>query len=151
LFIGPNRGDLKLAGHLFSATAQGRLRIIANDGFNETEQIIEPIVVTAAPPLLEILSPADKTALPNTTPVRLRAAAFGDGDMPLSGEQIRWTLDGSAVGTGLEVEVRDLKPGKHVAAVTAAENTLDTSRQVKFTVFNNASQDQRRDAKNSPK
>jgi hypothetical protein len=147
LFIGPNRGALKLAGHLFSATAQGRLRIIANDGFNETEQIIEPVVVNAASPLLEILSPADTTVLPNTTPVRLRAAAFGDGDMPLSGEQIHWSLDGAEVGTGLEVEVRDLKPGKHVARAIAAENKFNSSRQVEFTIFNNVPEDQKRDPK----
>ena len=151
LFIGPNRGAVKLAGHLFSATAQGRLRIIANDGFNETEQIVEPFVVSAAPPTLEILSPADAILLPSTTPIRLRAAGFGDGDMPLSGEQIRWTLDSAAVGTGLEVEVRNLKPGKHVGTVTATENKLETSRQVEFTVFNNAPEEQKRDAKNSPK
>jgi hypothetical protein len=149
LFIGPNRGALKLGGHLFSATTQGRLRIIANDGFNETTQIMEPIVVSAAPPMLEILSPADATALPSTTPVRLRAAAFGDGDMPLSGEQIHWSLDGAAVGTGLEVEVRNLKPGKHVATVTATENELNTSRDVEFTVFNNVPEDQKRGARTS--
>ena len=95
--------------------------------------------------------PADAIVLPSTTPIRLRAAAFGDGDTPLSGERIRWILDGELVGTGLEKEVRNLRPGEHVATVIATENKLDSSRQVEFTVFNNAPEEQKRDGKNSPK
>jgi hypothetical protein len=147
VFLGPNLGLWKMDGHLLGTTTQGRLRIVANDGFNETEQIIEPIVVTAAPPALEILSPAETTVLPNTTPVRLRAAAFGDGDTPLSGEQVHWSLDGVGVGTGLEVEVRDVKPGKHVATAIAAEGKLSTSRGIQFTVFNNVREEPRRETK----
>jgi hypothetical protein len=134
VFIGPNRGSWAVEGRLLSATNDGRLRIIANDGFNETEQVVEPIIVTPAPPVLRILSPATGMTFPNSTPIRLRAAAFGDGDSPLAGDQIRWELDGIAVGTDQEVEVRDLKPGKHVAKVTASEGRLTSSQKVEFIV-----------------
>ncbi len=134
LFIGSNRGSWAIEGRLLSATNQGRLRIIANDGFNETEQVVQPIIVTPAPPVLRILSPAAGMSFPNSTPIRLHAAAFGDGDAPLAGVQIRWELDGIAIGTGQEVEVRDLKPGKHVAKVTASEGRLTSSQRVEFIV-----------------
>jgi hypothetical protein len=71
---------------------------------------------------------------PDTTPIRLRAAAFGDADAPLSGDQIRWSLDGRTIGTGVEVEVLDLKPGKHVASVTASDGRLTSRREVAFIV-----------------
>lgn len=134
IFIGPNRGSWTINGRLLSATNHGRLRIVVNDGFNETEQIVEPIVVNAAAPVVDIVSPAPGITLPDSTPIRLRAAAFGDGDAPLAGDQIQWSLDGSKAGTGQEVEVRDLTPGKHVAKVTATERTFTNSREVTFIV-----------------
>jgi hypothetical protein len=105
--VGRNDGS-SLARAVTSVGFDGRLRIIANDGFNETEQVVEPIIVNAAPPVLNILSPTPGVTFPDSTPIRLRAAAFGDGDAPLSGDQIRWSLDGGGVGTGQEVEVREL-------------------------------------------
>lgn len=134
LFVGPNRGSWSVPGRLLSATKEGRLRIVANDGFNESERIIERITVAPAPPALEILAPAAGMIFPDTTPIRLRAAAFGDADAPLSGDQIRWSLDGRTIGTGVEVEVLDLKPGKHVASVTASDGRLTSRREVAFIV-----------------
>jgi hypothetical protein len=134
LFLGPNRGSCTIDGRLLAATTSGRLRIIANDGFNETEQVIEPVVVKAAPPVLHILSPLPGITIPDSTPIRLRAAAFGDGEALLSGDQVRWTLDQREVGTGLEVEVRELRPGKHVAKVVAIEGKFTASREIAFSV-----------------
>jgi hypothetical protein len=141
LFLGGNRGSSNIDGRLLSATTTGRFRIIANDGFNETEQVLEPITVTAAPPELQILSPSPGITLPAATPIRLRAAAFGDADAPLAGDQVHWTLDGGKVGSGLEVEVRDLKPGKHVARVTAIEGKFTASKEIAFSVLSKSSRD----------
>jgi hypothetical protein len=134
LFVGPNRGSWSVPGRLLSATNQGRLRVVANDGFNESERIIEPITIAPAPPAIEILSPAAGMTFPDSTPIRLRAAAFGDGDAPLAGDQIRWSLDGRVIGTGVEVEVLDLKPGKHIAIVTATEGKLTSRQEIAFIV-----------------
>ena len=134
LFLGSNRGSWKIDGRLLSTTTSGRLRIIANDGFNEVEQILEPVVVTPAPPVIQIYSPSAGITVPDATPIRLRAAVFGDGGAPLAGDQLHWTLDGRNVGAGVEVEVRDINPGKHVAKVTAADGKFSSSREITFGV-----------------
>jgi hypothetical protein len=134
LFIGPNRGSWSVEGRLLSATNHGGLRIVANAGFNETEQIGEPMIVSPAPPALEILSPASGMTFPGSTPIRLHAVAFGDGDAPLPGDQIRWSLDENTLGTGREVEVRDLKPGKHVAKASASQGNLTSTKEIAFSV-----------------
>ncbi|HMJ81554.1 MAG TPA: hypothetical protein VK504_00210 [Vicinamibacterales bacterium] len=134
IFMGPNRGSWKMRGRLLSVTGHGRLRITVNDGFNETEEVFAPLVVKAAPPAFGAVSPASGTAFPDSTPIRLRAEAFGDEDAPLSKDQIEWSLDGKIIGTGQEVEVRKLPPGTHIARVTATEGTLTNSREITFTV-----------------
>jgi len=134
IFMGPNRGSWKIPGRLLSATEHGRLRITVNDGFNETEEVFAPIVVNAAPPAFGAISPKSGTAFPDSTPIRLRAEAFGDGDARLSNDQIQWSLDGKIVGTGQEVEVRNLTPANHIARVTATEGTLTSSREIAFIV-----------------
>jgi hypothetical protein len=114
VFIGPNRGEWTVPGYLLAVSKAGRLRIVASDGLNQTEALISPLVVKAAPPILEILTPTPNTDFPDTTPLRLRAAAFGDETKPLPKEALEWSIDGKPLGTGAEVEIRDLKPGKHV-------------------------------------
>ena len=134
LYLGANRGSWTIQGRLLATTTNGRLRIIANDGFNETDQILEPIVVTPAPPEVQILSPSPGFSAPDSTPIRLRAAAFGDAGSALAGDQVRWTLDESDLGTGLEVEVRNLKKGRHVAKATATEGKFTASKEIAFSV-----------------
>jgi hypothetical protein len=134
VFIGPNRGTWRVPGRILSATDHGRVRIVVNDGFNESEQIAAPIIIHAAAPIVDVLSPASGSSFPETTPIRLLATAFGDGDAPLVGDAIQWSVDGQAVGTGLETEVRGLKPGEHVATVVAREGELSNRKQLTFTV-----------------
>jgi len=134
VFIGPNRGSWRVPGRILSTTGHGRVRVVANDGFNETEQITEPVVVRAAPPLIDDLSPADGFTFPETTPIRLFAAAFGDGDAPLAGDAVQWSVDGHAAGVGVETELTGLKPGKHVATVVARDGKLSSEKQLTFTI-----------------
>jgi hypothetical protein len=110
------------------------VRVVANDGFNEAEQIVEPVVVTAAPPIVEVLSPANGSSFPETTPIRLFASAFGDGNIPLTGDAVQWSVDGQAAGKGVETELRGLKPGKHDATVAARDDGFSSKKQITFTV-----------------
>jgi hypothetical protein len=134
VFIGPNRGAWRVPGRVLSATNHGRVRIVANDGFNESEQIVEPVVVRAGPPLIDVLSPANGSSFPETTPIRLLAAAFGDGDAPLPGDAVQWSVDSRAMGAGVEMEVTGLRPGKHIAVVVARDGELSSEKQLMFTV-----------------
>jgi hypothetical protein len=134
VFVGPNRGAWNLSGSLLEAATQGRLRLVASDGFNESEVVVGPITVRAAPPQLEILAPEAETTFPHTTPIRLQAAAFGNDLMPLPEKQLEWSIDGRGVGSGVDLEVLDLKPGSHTAKVVARDGSVTTTREVKFAI-----------------
>jgi len=140
IYIGPNRGVWRVPGRILSETRHGRLRVVVNDGFNESQQIVEPIIVNASPPIIEVLSRANGSSFPETTPIRLLASAFGDGDTPLTGDAIQWLVDGQASGKGVEAEFRDLKPGKHVAKVVVRDGTLSSERELTFVVSRIAEQ-----------
>lgn len=134
LFVGPNRGKWSVPGYLLGASAAGRLRIVASDGFNETEALVEKIKVGVAAPLLDILAPQADTVYPETTPILLQAAGFGDQAMPLPPDQMEWSVDGERVGNGAELEIGKLKVGRHVAKVTAHDGKLATTREVGFAI-----------------
>lgn len=134
VFVGPNRGAWNVPGSQLEATTQGRLRLVASDGFNESAVVIGPITVRAAPPQLEILAPEAETTFPHTTPIRLQAAAFGNDLMPLPEKQLEWSVDGRAAGSGMDVEVLNLKPGRHTAKVVARDGSVTSTREVKFSI-----------------
>jgi hypothetical protein len=134
LSIGPNRGETTVPGYLLSAATSGRLRVVASDGFNESEASVDGLTVVAGRPIVEILGPANESKFVRTMPVRLEAAAFGEAALPISGDRIEWHVDGSAAGKGSQVEVHDLKPGSHVAKATVQNAGLVTTAQVVFTV-----------------
>jgi hypothetical protein len=134
VFVGPNRGTWNVPGSQLAAASQARLRLVASDGFNESAVVIEPISVLAAPPNLEILEPEADTNFPHTTPIRLQAAAFGNDLQPLPESQLEWSVDGRDAGSGVDVEVLDLKPGRHTAKVVARDGKLASTREVSFTI-----------------
>jgi len=137
LYIGPNRGEWIVPGNLFSVSTKGQLKVVVNDGFNETESRTSVITVRAAPPILDIIAPTPGSTFPITTPIRLQAAAFGDGSEPLTTKQIEWLVDNASVGFGAEVEVQSLKPGSHVATIIAREGKLTSTRDVTFAIAEN--------------
>ena len=138
VFVGPNRGEWSVPGSMLEAATQGRLRLVASDGFNETVAEIGPITVRASAPQLEILAPAANTAFPHTTPVRLQAAAFGNDRLPLADDKFEWSVDGRAMRNGADAEVRDLETGTHTAKVVAYDGDLTSVREVKFAIRNQA-------------
>lgn len=95
----------------------------------ETVAEIGPITVKPSPPQVEILAPESDITLPHTTPVRLQAVAFGNDLTPLANKQLERSVDGKGVGSGVDVGVRDLETGSHVAKVVAhASGSLSHGR-----------------------
>jgi hypothetical protein len=134
VYLGPNHGRWTVPGRLLSTTKEGRVRVVISDGFNEVEQEIGPFIVRASAPLLEIQGVPDGASFPQSTPLRFQAAAFGDGLMPLSPKNIRWSLDGKELGAGAEIEVRNLEAGRHFVQAVAREGKLESAREVMFEV-----------------
>jgi hypothetical protein len=134
VYLGPDRGRWTVPGRLLNVTDKGRVRVVISDGFHEVEQELGPFVVHASAPLLEIQGLVEGASYPQSTPIRVHASAFGDGQMPLASEDIHWTLDGKELGTGAEIELRDLEPGEHLVQVVAREGKLESTREVMFQV-----------------
>lgn len=137
VYLGPNHGKWTIPGSLLSASNEARLRVVITDGFNEAEQVTAPFVVRAAPPLLEIKGVADGASYPQSTPIRMQAAAFGDGQLPLDGKNIRWVVDGREAGYGMELELLDREPGRHFVQVYAREGKLESALELSFFVHPN--------------
>ena len=134
VWAGPNRGRARVAASTLEPSANGRLRLVASDGFNEVSVVSKPIVVLAGPPTLKILTPLPRTSFPRSAPVRLEAVAFGNDRTAMRGAKLTWTVDGRRAGTGRVVELRYLKPGRHEATVAARDGSLTSTRRVVFTV-----------------
>ena len=119
---------------MLEAAKEGRLRLVASDGFNETVVEVGPIIVVPSAPQLEILTPEQGTTFPHTTPIQLQAAAFGNDRMAVSGDQLEWSVDGKVVGSGASVEVHGLETGAHTARIVARDGKLSSEREVKFMI-----------------
>jgi len=116
-----SRTGTSLPARLFSASDAARLRLVASDGFNETETISAPFTTPGAPPTLAVTAPAQDLRMLSTGTLNLAAQAFDDRGAPLDPAGVRWTLDGQPLGTGLNAVLSRPVPGRHVVAVTAAD------------------------------
>ena len=64
VYLGPNKGSATLPAGDFAASSQARLRVRANDGFNETTAMSAGFTSVGAPPTVTILSLSAGTRSP---------------------------------------------------------------------------------------
>jgi hypothetical protein len=117
---GPNAGRVKLPTRLFTASDRARLRVRANDGFDETIAVSDPIVVAGHRPTVRIRTPAAGASFPGDGGVYVHATASDDGFRDLT-STIEW-LDGRRrVATGSPALLQGLHPGRHKIRAVARD------------------------------
>jgi hypothetical protein len=120
VFMGPSpaAGSYTLRREFFRASRRARLRLRANDGFNETTVVSNRFVVKRRRPVARILSPsAEQMVIANAT-LTLQGEAEDDG-VALADSKLRWFVGRRRVGSGRALSLTNLRPGKRVVRLLA--------------------------------
>jgi hypothetical protein len=111
--------DLRSLSGLSGSAAGGLIRVAASDGYNTTIATSRPFSVAERAPEPRIDSPGE-APIAAGKPVSLLGGAVDVKDGGLSGEALRWTLDGQAIGSGAQQTIAGLAPGSYSLALTAS-------------------------------
>jgi hypothetical protein len=110
--VGPNSQTQSLPSQLFAGSKKARIRITANDGFNETTAISQAFSAVGRPPSVTILGPGPGLTVRNDASLQLRGIAYDDRAERITGrKKLTWQDLGRVIGRGENVSVYGLKPG----------------------------------------
>jgi hypothetical protein len=109
---GPNTGRVKLPTRQLTPSDQARIRVRANDGFDETIAVSDPIVVTGRRPTVRIRTPDPGVSFPSEGGIYVHATATDDGFRDLA-SAIEWFDGRRRVATGTPALLEGLRPGRH--------------------------------------
>ncbi|NOX60841.1 MAG: hypothetical protein GXP42_02670 [Chloroflexi bacterium] len=124
-----------LSGLPGSEPGKARIRILASDGFHTSLAVSPAFTLTDRKPKAYIASPTKGQSFAAGELVTLSGAAMDAEDGPLSGEALRWRLDGAFIGAGEALQTAGLAPGEHKAELRANDSNNQTgSADVTFTV-----------------
>lgn len=117
--VKPGTLTLKLPAAQFAGARSGILRLVADDGFSGATTTVRRLRARGFRPMLTIHG--GPVAQPVDVPVALRAAAFDDRGVRLTGKRIEWRIGRKRVGRGTAVTLSRLRAGRHVLRVTARD------------------------------
>jgi hypothetical protein len=110
----------------------GTLRVEVDDGMgNDFVQWSVTVTVPNEPPTVYIESPPDGVEMTLGESLMLRAVV---DDEDVDGLTVRWSVDGSPVGNGLEVNFTPSMEGQMVVSVTVSDAEYDVSASSTITV-----------------
>src|SRR5579871_335775 len=90
VFTGQNRNEVDLPSSYFSGSTQARIRIRANDGFNEASAVVGSLSALGSPPVVHILDPLSGARYTTDSIVNLVGTAHDDSFHPLKADQLHW-------------------------------------------------------------
>jgi hypothetical protein len=111
IYLGPDRGRVRLPSAYFSGSGGARIRIGVNDGFNEVQAISARFRAIGTRPTVSILDPTRAQTFGGEATIYLHGQAFDDGLVPLQGRSLRWRVNGTTLGTGATMTAVALPPG----------------------------------------
>ena len=103
-----------------ASSSGGLIRVAASDGYNTTLATSQPFTVANRAPEPHIDAPGS-AALPAGQTVVLQGGATDVEDGGLSGDALRWALDGVELGNGQTQVIEGLAPGSHTLTLTASD------------------------------
>jgi hypothetical protein len=121
------------------------VQLLVSDGFHTLVSESARVDVPWRAPDAAILAPASGATVRAGSLIRLWAVGSDASGRPLSGEQLRWELDGQPVGSGTEVfaELMDFE-GDHRVVLSADDGTSRTEVSTNFTASGNGRPPHRR-------
>jgi len=123
---------------LSPGSKNGRIRVMASDGFNTANSVIEGLLVDDKPPRVSILYPESEKKFLEFDYVPLEVLAFDLEKGMLDGELIQWFSNRSGYlgfGRRLRLLPGTLKPGKHTLKITATDKIHKVSKTISIEIL----------------
>ena len=121
IFLGPDNGNVTLPTSLLTGSRNARLRVRANDGFDETAAVSGRFVSAGAPPAVTIVAPSRAVRIGADGTLVAQGAAQDDGGRRLTGRRLTWRLGRRIIGRGQEISAVDLPAGRRRLRLTARD------------------------------
>jgi len=121
IFIGRNRGRVTLPTRLLTGSRNARLRVRANDGFNETAKTSSRFVSDGAPPEVSIITPSRGFKIRADATLIAEGNAYDDAGHRLSARSLSWRLGGRTLGHGRQLGAVDLPTGRRRLRLTGRD------------------------------
>jgi len=110
-----------------SAPNAAKIRVLASDGYNTAIAESANFTVKNRPPLVSITAPNANQTVPGGQSVLLQGMATDPEDGGLSGNSLKWQVDGVDYGTGEAVSAAGLGSFTHTAALQATDSNSQTA------------------------
>jgi hypothetical protein len=130
LTTGVSGNQISLPGSLFSRTQEARIRVTANDGFNEGFAVTARLSAEGSPPAVRILEPKQGTHFRNDTALRLVGNAFADSGTQLPPKAIKWYDGDRLLGEGSQLSVFARDAGSHTIRLVARDQDREATASV---------------------
>jgi hypothetical protein len=130
LAVDLKRSRFKLYPEDVAGTKEGKLRVVASDGFRATSAVTEGVfTVEGHSPDASITSPpSESVSLQHGDPLSLQGSGTDREDGMLGNSQLSWNLDGKPIGTGEQVHPTSMLPGEHQIVFAATDSSGQTDK-----------------------
>jgi hypothetical protein len=119
--IGPDGGRVTLPTSFLTGSTNARMRVRANDGFDEVAALSGRFVSAGVPPVVRILAPVPATRISADATLVAQGEAHDDAGRRLVGRRLTWRLGRRIVGRGQEMSVFDLPAGRRRLVLSAQD------------------------------
>ena len=117
---GLTRSSFRLPASFLSHARRARLRLRANDGWNESVAVSRPFRVDGPPPAVTILAPRPGGRIPADQVINVEGSAFDDRGRRLGRRALRWFDGRRQIGRGERTSVL-LRPGRRSLRLRARD------------------------------
>ena len=108
-------------GALLAGASRARVRVVVNDGWNETAVVSAPFLALGSPPHVTITDPAHPARIADDGQLALTGQAADDRRRDLTGRSLTWFVGRRKVGSGATLSVTDLPPGAQTVRLVARD------------------------------
>ncbi len=112
IYMGPDDGRATVSTRLLTGSRNARLRVSANDGFDETAAVSGRFASAGAPPAVRILQPSKELRISADATLVAQGEAHDDAGRRLGGRRLTWRLGRRIVGRGQEIAATELPAGR---------------------------------------
>jgi hypothetical protein len=123
IYLGPNRGHVKLPSWYFAGSHRARVRVIASDGWSQGSADSRLFTAVGSPPKVLITSPGRGFRIPGDARLQLSGEAFDQTPRLLGGRRLQWFDGPFALGSGGQLSAEPLPPGRNLIRLVARDGS----------------------------